>query len=105
VIGIILAAVALLLAYESKGLLVGESADEEMVGEITRLATADESVRSAGRVLTMHMGANDVLLNLELEFEPDLPSDAIHAAIHRVEDAITSRYPEVTRIFVELDSV
>ena len=40
-IGIILAAVAVFLAYETKGLLVGEGADPEMLGDIRRLAESD----------------------------------------------------------------
>ncbi len=105
VIGLILASVALLLAFESKGLLVGESADPEMVEEIRAIAGQDPAVEEVGKALTMYVGAHDVLLNLELEFKPHASAGEIHDSIHRVEDAIAKRHPEVTRIFVEIEEI
>jgi len=55
VIGIILALAAIILVYESKALLVGESAFPETVESIRTLAVADPSVKGVVRVLTMHM--------------------------------------------------
>ncbi|RJQ53301.1 MAG: cation transporter [Actinobacteria bacterium] len=105
VIGLILASVALLLAYESKGLLVGESADPEMLAEIKRIAAQDRSVRETARALTMYVGPRDVLLNLELQFEKGITEHEVHEAVHRVEDSIRQRFPEVTRIFIEVESL
>lgn len=105
VIGVILAAVAIFLAYESKGLLVGESAGEEVVRDIRRIAERDPAVEAIGRVLTMHLGSHDVLLNLELDFVDSFSAEEIHDAVHRIEDAIAERRPEVTRIFIEVESI
>ncbi len=104
-IGTILAVVAVWLAWESKGLLVGESADPELVAEIRRIALADPDVTGLGAVLTMHLGPQEVLLNIEIEFVAGLSAGGIHDAIHRLEDGITAVYPEVTRIFVEVESL
>ena len=105
VIGCMLAGVAFWLATESKGLLVGEAAEPEMVASILALVEEDEAVRHAGTALTMHMGPHEVLLNLEVEFVPGLPAEEIHTAIHRMERRIRGHHPEVKRIYIEVEAV
>ena len=70
VIGCILVVAALWLAYESRSLLVGEAADPEMVADIRRIVLEDPAVTGLGVVLTMHLGPDDVLLNIEVTFTP-----------------------------------
>ena len=105
VIGIILAAVAVLLAYESKGLLVGESADTEAVASIRALTEADPAVERVMPPLTMHLGPHEILLNLEIEFHEALTAGEIEAAIDRIEKNIRSRHPDIKRIFIEAESL
>ena len=104
-IGIILAAVAVLLAYENKGLLVGESADTQAVASIRALAEADPAVESVKPPLTMHLGPHEILLNLEIIFRKGLSAPAVVAAVDHLEAAIRSRHPDVKRIFIEARSV
>ena len=105
VIGCILAVVAVWLAWESKGLLVGESADPKLVDAVRLCAGDDPVVTGVGAVLTMHLGPEEVLLNLEVEFAPGTGAEEIHAAIHRIEACITAQHPEVNRIFIEVESL
>ncbi len=105
VIGGILVVAALWLAYESRSLLVGEAADPQMVAAIRDMVLEDESVTAVGPVLTMHLGPDDVLLNLEVTFTPGLPAEAIHAAVHRIEERIKGPHPQVSRIFIEVDAL
>jgi cation diffusion facilitator family transporter len=105
IIGCILAVVAVWLAWESKGLLVGESADPHLVDDVRRFAGDDPVVTGVGAVLTMHLGPEEVLLNLEVEFAPGTQAEEIHAAIHRIEEHITAHHPEVNRIFIEVESL
>ena len=105
VIGLILVCAAGWLAYESKSLLVGEAADPELVAAIREIALADPAVVGLGVVLTMHLGPEDVLLNIEVQFTPGLPAEAIHTAVHRIEKGITGPYPEVSRIFIEVEAL
>jgi cation diffusion facilitator family transporter len=104
-IGCMLAGVALWLAAESKGLLVGEAAEPEMVESILMLVEEDDAVLHAGTALTMHLGPREVLLNLEVEFVEGLPAEEIHTAIHRMERRIRGRHPEVKRIYIEVEAV
>jgi cation diffusion facilitator family transporter len=101
-IGVILVCAAAWLAYESKSLLVGEAAEPELVAAVKMIALADPAVAGLGAVLTMHLGPQEVLLNLEVQFEPDLKVEDIHAAIHRIEERISKPHPEVTRVFIEV---
>jgi cation diffusion facilitator family transporter len=105
VIGLILVCAAGWLAYESKSLLVGEAADPELVAAVREIALADPAVTGLGAVLTMHLGPEDVLLNIEVQFTPGLPAEEIHTAVHRIEERITGPYPEVSRIFIEVESL
>ncbi len=105
VIGAILAMVALLLAWETKGLLVGESLKPAAVEEIRRLAADDDAIVAVGPPLTMHLGPDDVLLNLDLQFRDGLSGDDIAAAIDGVEERVRRRYPQIKRIFLEAESI
>jgi cation diffusion facilitator family transporter len=105
VIGAILALVALGLAYESKGLLVGEAADPETLAGIRELALAESSFVKVAAPLTMHLGPREVLLNLDIQFKKNLTAEEIEVAIDRLERAIRHRYPSITRIFIEVESL
>ena len=100
-IGVILCIVALTLVYESRSLLIGESAHPEIIASIREIVRADAAIRAARAPLTMHLGPADVLLNLEVEFEPGISAGEQVAAVARIEDAIRGRHPTIRRIFIE----
>ncbi len=104
VIGVILVCAALWLAYESRSLLVGEAADPELVAAVRQIALADPAVTGLGAVLTMHLGPEEVLLNLEVQFTPQVPVEEVHAAVHRMERNIAELFPEVSRVFIEVEA-
>ena len=104
-IGAVLAGVAVFLVYQSKRLLLGESADPEVVESIRAAARAVPGVESVKYPLTMHFGPNEVLLNLEVEFRSDVPATEITAAVERLEKTIRDQHPEVCRIFIETHSL
>lgn len=101
VIGLLLCAVALVLAMESKGLLLGESAAPEVVEELRGIVCSDPDVVDVRNVLTMHLGPYELLLNLDVQFRAGLRGETIGAAVRRIERAVRARRPEVSRIFLE----
>jgi cation diffusion facilitator family transporter len=103
-IGLILAATATLLAYESKGLLIGESANREVVDGVEAIVTAQAGILQLNELLTMHLGPNDVLLNLSVDFDDQFSSAQVEAAISALEARIKTSYPEITRVFIEAQS-
>jgi cation diffusion facilitator family transporter len=105
VIGLILGVMAALLAYESRGLLLGESADQEIVRSIRQLAEDDEMVEKVQRPLTMHLGANEILLNLAVEFRQDLSAFELASAVDRLEKRIQEQYPEIKQIYIEAETL
>lgn len=105
VIGAILGMVAVFLAYESKGLLIGESVNTDVKEDIRRIAEADTAIVRLGRLMTMHFGPHDVLLTMEIHFDPLLSADSVAAAIDRVEKAIRSVHPDVKHVFIEAQSL
>jgi cation diffusion facilitator family transporter len=104
VIGLILGGTAIWLAHETKGLLIGESANREVVKGIGRLAASFPEIEHVNEILTMHMGPQYILVNLSVEFYDHLPLGKVEKTIGRVDAAIKHAYPRVKRIFIESES-
>jgi len=100
-IGVILAGIAALLAFETKGLLIGEAASAEVIAAVRRIVGAEHGVERINEVLTMHMGPQDVLLNLSVDFHPTLSSNDVESAISRLEARIKKTVPQIKRVFIE----
>jgi cation diffusion facilitator family transporter len=100
-IGAILATTAVLLAFECRSLLLGESADPQKVAALSAIALADPAVRRVGEPLTMHLGPEDILLALDVDFKPELDAREITTAVARIEAQIRARHPDVRRVFIE----
>ncbi len=105
VIGVILCVVAVLLLRESKGLLLGESAAPAVLESIRSLTLADHAVESVGRMLTMHLGPEEILLNLDLQFRAALAAEEVEWAVDRVERKIREAHPQVRHIFIEAEAL
>ncbi len=105
VIGVILAAVAIILAVETKGLLIGEGADPIVRKAIRAIAAADADVDEALPPLTMHFGPHEILLALNLRFRSELSANDVAAAVDRLEARIRAEHPDIRRIFVEAKAV
>lgn len=103
-IGAVLAAVAIWLAYESKGLLIGESADPEVLTGVRELLGQDPRVTGVLEVLSMHLGPRDVLLNLRVDFRDSLTSAEVEDAVCEMEGRVRARYGQVTRVFIAANS-
>ncbi len=104
VIGIILGGTAMLLAYETMGLLIGESAAPEIVEAIKGLVEATPTIVALNEIRTLHRGPNDVLLALSVDFEDNLTAGKVEEANWQLELAIKSRFPVVKRLFIEVQS-
>ncbi len=100
-IGVLLVGVSLSLVRTGRSLLTGQAASPEVVASVRRLAEADPAVERAAVPLTMHLGPNEVLVNVELAFHPDLSAAEVAAASVRIETAIRETHAEVTRVFTE----
>ena len=103
-IGVILAATAALLAYEAKGLLIGEGVEPETRRGIQAAIKDQEGILRVNELRTMHLGPQDVLLTVSVDFGSDMTADQVELAISKMEKDIKGRYPEVKRVFIEAQS-
>jgi cation diffusion facilitator family transporter len=101
-IGVLLAATALILAIETKGLLLGESAGREVRAAIRSAALSVPQVETIDRLLTMHLGPDEILVNMDLVVDPGLSEEEGEAVVRRVEEEIRRLVPQATRVFIEL---
>ena len=102
-IGVILALTAIWLAYETKGLLIGESASSTVVLGIRRIIGKIEHVGDNPKVLTMHMGPEDILVNIELKYLPEVSDLAMIKKINlEIEEKIKNQFSQVKNIYLEI---
>ena len=104
-IGLLLAAVAVVLAYESKGLLVGEGTDPQTLEKIRKLAEADPGVKKMLMPLTMHFGPDTVLLTVDIEFHKRLSATEVEEAVDRLDKSIRTRYPNIKHIYIQAGAI
>jgi divalent metal cation (Fe/Co/Zn/Cd) transporter len=100
-IGVMLMVTAWILAIETKSLLVGESATRASRSRIRAAALSVREVEQVVQLLTMHLGPEEILVNMDLALEDGLTTDQVEAVIERVESRIRADEPLATRIFVE----
>jgi cation diffusion facilitator family transporter len=100
-IAAVLAVTSMLLARESKGLLIGEAARPDLARSICRLATEQPGVERANGLITVHMAPHQVFAALSIEFADDLAAPQIEAAVSAFEQRIKTEHPEVVAVFVK----
>jgi cation diffusion facilitator family transporter len=105
VIGVLLAIVAFVLAYETKALLVGEAASRRDRASIRSSILSHPKVERVGRILTMHMGPSEILVNIDVDLVDGLRDTDAESTIDDIESSIRTVLPGAKNIFVELESV
>ena len=104
IIGLILAGTAAWLAYEIKGLLIGESARPEIVKGVREIAKSYPKIKHVNEILTLHMGPDFILLNLSVDFADSLLAGDLEDTISRLDRHIKQTYPKIKRVFVEAEA-
>ncbi len=105
VIGLMLGLMSVFLAYESKGLLIGEGVERETLRGLRSLVERDMSIEKVNRLLTMYFGPHEVMLVLDVRFRRDLTAAGIRSAIARLKRNLKEEHPDITRIFFAAESV
>ncbi|MCB1669658.1 MAG: cation diffusion facilitator family transporter [Gammaproteobacteria bacterium] len=103
-IGLILGSTAVWLARETKGLLIGERANVEVVEGIRKLAARIPLIDNVNEVLTMHMGPEYILVNLSVEFSDSASATEIEQSVAQLDEAIKKTFLNVRRVFVEAEA-
>jgi len=100
VIGAILGITAFVLAYESKGLLIGEAADPDLVRDLRKLAGGKSGVVGVGHVLTVHSSPDQVLAMINVDFDDKILAGEVERIVCDVELEARERWPQVRRLFI-----
>ena len=100
-IGLILAVTSLLLARESKSLLIGEETYPKIRNSILEIVNAEPAILTANGIGTVQLAPNQVAVMLSVEFADPLRAPQIEEAVVAMEAKIRKRHPEVMGIFVK----
>ena len=99
-IGTMLALMAAFLAYETKGLLIGEGYDRKTLTKLRNIISSDPSIERVNTVLTLFFGPEDVMLTAEIKLRDGLTTREIRAGVQRIKQRLTTEYPEIKRVYV-----
>ena len=102
-IGVVLVLTALLLALESKSLLIGESAEPRIVAGIREILTADERIVSVNEVATLHMGPEFIVVTVSVDFIDAMTAEQLEAAVTELNKRIKAIDTRIQRVFIEAE--
>jgi cation diffusion facilitator family transporter len=102
-IGLLLVAIAIILAIEMKGLLIGESASEIDQQAIEAALTSPASVVGLIHLRTMHLGPDELLVAAKLEYRHELTISELAQAIDDTEAALRAAVPIAHTVYIEPD--
>jgi len=100
-IGVVLILVAVGIGVEIKGLLIGQSADPEVVEHMRRFVERSDGVEQVYSIITMQLGTS-LMVALKAKMKAKDTSDLV-TAINRAEAAVRTEFPEIQWLFFEPD--
>nr|WP_294850632.1 cation diffusion facilitator family transporter [uncultured Sphingomonas sp.] len=100
VIGAILGFTAFILARESKQLLIGEAADEDIVDGLRAMISARKGVDGVGDVLTVHSSPDQITAMVAVDFDDDMSARDVEWLVDEIEAEAHDRFPLLRRIFI-----
>lgn len=103
-VGVVLGITAILLAVEVKGLLIGETADPEIETKIQEMVGTRDEIIAINELRTLHLGPNDVLMTMSVDFKDDVVSQTIERIVTEIEEEVKKRYKFVRKLYVEVQS-
>jgi cation diffusion facilitator family transporter len=102
-IGVLLVAIAIVLAAETKSLLLGESADPEEREKIRAAIVDGETVTRIIHMRTLHLGPEELLVAAKVAVEHDDTAGEVARAIDEAEGRIRESVPSARVIYLEPD--
>ena len=104
-IGVLLTAIAVILAIEMKSLLMGETADPKVQQAIRAGVEQDAQVDRLIHLRTQHIGPDELLIGAKVAFVEGLSVSELAAAVNRVEANVRHAVPEARVMYIEPDVV
>ncbi|MEP6713787.1 MAG: cation diffusion facilitator family transporter [Ferruginibacter sp.] len=100
-VGVLLVLVSLVLARESRSLLMGEGIANDTRQKIIRITEADPATEKMLKLFSIYMGADEILLMMDIQFKAALKTPEIHHAIDRIREAIQKEYPRIKYVMMQ----
>ena len=98
-IGVLLGVVAIFLAREAKGLLIGEAADPTLVAGLRKAATRD-GIMGIGEIMTIHNAPEQIVAAMNVDFDNRLGAADVERLVDEIERAVQAEFPSVTRVYI-----
>ena len=102
-IGVLLVCIALVLAVETKSLLLGEAAAPAVVAGIRKALADGDLVTRVIHMRTLHLGPEELLVAAKIAVRPDATAVDIASAINKAEARVRAAYPVARAIYLEPD--
>jgi cation diffusion facilitator family transporter len=100
-IGLLLVGAAFVLARQTGDLLVGQSIGPDATARLRKIFEDDDAILNVGKLLTMQMGPDEVLLTASVQFRRGMRIDEVEGAIERLEKSVAAVYPAIRHIYFE----
>ncbi|MGN6569101.1 MAG: cation diffusion facilitator family transporter [Flavipsychrobacter sp.] len=100
-VGILLVVVSLIIARESRSLLMGEGIADENHRKIIRLVEKDKAVQKVISMHSTYQSPDEVVLMLIVAFKDNLVTEDINDAIDRLRKTIRKQFPRIRYIMIE----
>ncbi|PHR15232.1 MAG: cation transporter [Sphingopyxis sp.] len=100
VIGVILAMVAVLLARETKGLLIGERADSQVISRVRELLMQEDWVTAVNHVRTIHTAPKQVFVAISADLVDDITMGDAESEIEALEIMLKAEMPQLVSIYI-----
>ena len=99
-IGLVLACVAVLLAREAKGLLIGEAADPALIQQLRDILDGNPHITSVNHVRTVHTGPDSVFVAVSADFEDALTIGEAETLVEVLEERMKAVSPKIASIYI-----
>jgi len=99
-IGALLIVTAAILSREVLSLMTGESASGEVLERVNAVLQADARVKQAPEILSLHLGPQNILLAISIDFDDDMSSPDVEQAAADITKALRETHPAITRVYL-----
>jgi divalent metal cation (Fe/Co/Zn/Cd) transporter len=100
-IGLVLAGTSVLLARESKSLLIGERANPELTEGILRIARLASTAGEVSVAMTVQLAPDQIVVALSFKWPDDLRVSEIVEQVRNIEREVQAAYPEIVDLFIK----
>ena len=99
-IGLVLIIASVLLARETKGLIIGESAAPAILVDIKRIITADPGIVGVRAINSVHLGPHDILVTAAVDFDDSISAGHVETIVARLVAEVRAAQPDVRKLFL-----